>query len=381
MGLGRPGVTDMRRERGFSMVELLVGLVLAMIVATIVMQALAFYENQKRITSGGSDSAINGAIALFQVKREAKMAGFGLTSPTGLLCGLGMNIYYNGTTVMNGSTGATIVPLQITDGASSAPDQIRFARSQSTYGIAPAIVVKNMPNASSIVTTGSSAGIKNNDLFLVGAPDGGKICTLMQATNDAQPTGNGWDLQHNPSAPYNPPNPNSVFTTAPSYVVGDIVIAMGPFALTNYRILCNDNAAPSSTNSCDLVSYDVLTAGATINWANANLQHIASQIVDLQAQYGVAPAGSDTVNQWVDATGAWAAPTGAALKRIKAIRVAVVARSSKYETDPVSPSSLVLWDKGLASERTLSLSAAQQHYRYRVYYQVIPLVNMIWANS
>jgi hypothetical protein len=61
--------------------------------------------------------------------------------------------------------------------------------------------------------------------------------------------------------------------------------------------------------------------------------------------------------------------------------VAIVSRSSKYETTTVSPASLVLWDKGLPSERTLSLTAAQQHYRYRVYYQVIPLVNMIWANS
>ena len=367
----------MRRARGFSMVELMVGLVLAMIVGIIVMQALAFYENQKRVTSGGSDSAINGAIALFQVKREARMAGFGLTSPSGLLCGLGVNVYYNGTTVMNG---ATLVPLSIAEGASGAPDQIRFARSQSTYGIAPAIIVTNMPNPSSIITTGTSAGIKNNDLFLVGAPSGGKICTLMQATQDAQPTGNGWNLQHNPSSNFNPSNPGNAFTTAPSYVVGDIVIAMGPFALTNYRIVCNDNNAPSATNSCDLVSYNTLTAGATINWANANLQHIASQIVDLQAQYGVAPTGSDTVNEWVDATGAWAAPSAADLRRIKAIRVAIVARSSKYETNAVSPSSLVLWDKGLASERTLSLSAAQQHYRYRVYYQVIPLVNMIWAN-
>ncbi len=368
----------MRRARGFSMIELMVGLVLAAVVAIIVMQALAFYENQRRVTAGGSDSAINGAIALFQVKREARMAGFGLTSPTGLICPLGINVYYNGTTVLDGGN---LVPLAISEGASGAPDQIRFARSQSTYGIAPAIIVKAMPNPSSIVTTGSTAGIKGNDLFLAAASNGGKICTLMQATKDPQATGNGWDLQHNPSAPYNPPNPNSVFATAPSYAVGDIVVAMGNFALTNFRLLCNDNAAPSSTNSCDLVSYNTLTAGATINWANANLNHIASQIVDLQAQYGVAPTGSDTVSEWVDATGSWAAPSVADVRRIKAIRVAIVSRSSKYETATVSPSSLVLWDKGLASERTLSLSTAQQHYRYRVYYQVIPLVNMIWANS
>ncbi len=205
--------------------ELKVGLEQAAIVAIIVMQALAFYENQRRVTAGGSDSAINGAIALFQVKREARMAGFGLTSPSGLICPLGINVYYNGTTVLNGGN---LVPLAITEGASGAPDQIRFARSQSTYGIAPAIIVKAMPNPSSIVTTDSTAGIKNNDLFLTAASNGGKICTLMQATKDAQATGNGWDLQHNQLRRRTTRRiRNSAFTVAPSYVVGDIVVADG----------------------------------------------------------------------------------------------------------------------------------------------------------
>ena len=113
---------------------------------------------------------------------------------------------------------------------------------------------------------------------------------------------------------------------------------MGAFGLWNYRLLCNDDLAPSATNTCDLVQYDTVTAGATINWANANLNHVASQVVDLQAQYGIAPAGSDAVSQWVDATGAWAAPVSSAnLLRIKAIRVALVARSSKYETTTGQP--------------------------------------------
>ena len=364
------------------MVELMVGIVLTLIVVTIVMQALAIYENQKRATSGSSDSATNGMIALFQLKREARMAGFGLTSPTSLLCPQGVNIYYDGTTV---SDSGTLMPVLISNGGSGLPDQIRFARSQSVYGIAPATIVKPMPSPSSIITADSSTQLKTGDLFMV-VPGPNHTppsdpCTLMQLSQDPQPTGNGWNYQHNPSYLYNPSNPANVFTTAPKYVVGDTVVAMGPFALTNFRILCSDNAAPSEQNSCDLVSYDTLTAGATINWANANLAHIASQVVDLQAQYGIAPAGSDTVNQWVDATGSWAAPGAADLRRIKAIRVAVIARSPKYEKTLVSPATLVLWDSGLSTQKSLALTAAQQHYRYRVYYQVMPMINMIWANS
>ena len=96
-----------RHARGFSLIELMVGVVLAIVVLIIITQTLAAFESQRRATTGGSDSAVNGSIALFQVERDARMAAFGFTSPTGMLCPLGINIYYNGTTVLErGSAGA-----------------------------------------------------------------------------------------------------------------------------------------------------------------------------------------------------------------------------------------------------------------------------------
>ncbi|MEW6562752.1 MAG: PilW family protein [Pseudomonadota bacterium] len=60
---------------------------------------------------------------------------------------------------------------------------------------------------------------------------------------------------------------------------------------------------------------------------------MAANIVNVQAQYGIsATASSNVVTQWVDATGGtWAAPTVNNRNRIKAVRVAVVARSDKPE--------------------------------------------------
>ena len=78
---------------------------------------------------------------------------------------------------------------------------------------------------------------------------------------------------------------------------------------------------------------------------------------------------------------AWAAPISSAnMLRIKAMRVALVARASKYETTMVSDASLVLWDKDLTSQKTRTLNDAQRHYRYKVFYLVIPAINMVWAN-
>lgn len=103
-----------------------------------------------------------------------------------------------------------------------------------------------------------------------------------------------------------------------------------------------------------------------------------AQVVDFQVQYGVAPAGSQTVDSWVDATGGWAAPSAADQRRIKAVRMAIVTRGN-LEREMVSPDTLVLWDPGGAGERTIALSDDQRYYRYRVLTVIVPIINMVWA--
>ena len=125
-----------------------------------------------------------------------------------------------------------------------------------------------------------------------------------------------------------------------------------------------------------------------------------ADIVNIQAQYGIsAIAGSNLVTQWVDATGSWAAPSVADRNRIKAVRVAVVARSGLYEKTVVTnacsslttayPTGLCAWDATSASPATaspapkidLSNDPNWQHYRYRVFETIVPLRNMIWAKD
>jgi type IV pilus assembly protein PilW len=93
----------------------------------------------------------------------------------------------------------------------------------------------------------------------------------------------------------------------------------------------------------------------------------------------VAPSGSQTVNSWVDATGGWAAPVEADQRRIKALRIAVVARGAR-DVQTVSPASLTLWDDGNGNSKTRSLSTEERHYRYQVLTVIIPIINTIWAS-
>ena len=69
-----------RTQRGFSLIEIMVGLAIGLVAVIIMMQAFAFSDSSKRITSGGDDAQINGGIALSGLERDIRMAGFGLNA-------------------------------------------------------------------------------------------------------------------------------------------------------------------------------------------------------------------------------------------------------------------------------------------------------------
>jgi type IV pilus assembly protein PilW len=123
---------------------------------------------------------------------------------------------------------------------------------------------------------------------------------------------------------------------------------------------------------------------------------VASDIVNIQAQYGISNVGtSDTITSWVDAAGGtWAAPSVANRNRIKAIRIAIVARNGQLEKVNVtnacssliaaSPTGLCAWAGTVADSAPaidVSNDANWQRYRYRVFTAIIPLRSMIWSGG
>jgi type IV pilus assembly protein PilW len=203
---------------------------------------------------------------------------------------------------------------------------------------------------------------------------GGKICTLMQMSKNPQKTGNGWDLQHNSGQyPYNPSNPNNVFAVAPTYEIGDAVVNMGNFVHGRFQVLCDRLTEVNPT---------MIAAPYTC----ANATPLVDEIVDLQAQYGIAAAGSTQISEWCNATassvcGNWSSPSAADVSRIRALRIAVVARSVQYEKEQVSPASLTLWEAGDAGDPppVRALTDDERHYRYKVFTTIVPIRNVIWG--
>ena len=75
-----------RASRGFTLVEVMVGVMIGLIATVVIFQVFAVSESQKRTTTGGSDAQQNGGFSLFQVERDIRMAGYGLNHMALLGC-------------------------------------------------------------------------------------------------------------------------------------------------------------------------------------------------------------------------------------------------------------------------------------------------------
>lgn len=370
-------------NKGFSLIEIMVGLVIGMISMLVIMQVFTISEGQKRTTTGGADAQTNGSIALHMIERDAKMAGWGLDSSMYANCNT-THTYCDGSASCGGGVGAlagfSFASVQVTDGAAN-PDTITaqfFSNPNLDTFRYPATTTLRgtMPQSSSELNVNSVSGCEDGGLVLVAQAGN---CTLMQITQIQE---QALKIQHNPGAsgPFNPPANYQNANNWPAYTEGATLSCFSP---------PTNNALFQRIYSIDTTTRQLRRSDNTPEPPAPIITNevVAPEIIDLQAQYGVAPAGTQSVNEWVDATGAtWANPTLANWKRIKAIRIALVARSTQYEKPEANQScatttsAMVANWSSWATFNTANYPSDWQCYRYKVFETVVPLRNVIWGN-
>jgi type IV pilus assembly protein PilW len=351
------------RQAGFTLIELMVGMAIGLLATIIIMQVMSLFEAQRRTTTGSADAQTNGGIALYSIAREVQMAGYGLLPiiDSALEC----------TAITYGATGITggLNPITITDGVavtgvSSASDSITIRYGNSLMGGAIGQISAMVGNAATLV---SNLGCQVGDTTLVHT---GSTCAMSSAT--------------------------AVSAVGAAPISVTLENATGAIAKANLACLGSWNQITYAVNPAtgDLNRTSVVTTGGV---TTTTTTPSVVGVVNLQAQYGIsASANSNQVTQWVDASGGtWAAPTVANRNRIKAIRVAVVARNAKIEPDVVTTAcssttvapttGLCAWAGTTGSPApTVDLSPGDANwarYRYRVFETIIPLRNVIWAKD
>ena len=343
------------KQKGLSLVELMVALVIGMLTTLVIMQVFSAFEGQKRATIGSADAQTNGSIALHSIVRDLQMAGFGLL-PTNnanpYLCDPMPTVDHDN----NAATAAVpLVPVTIADGgnAAGASDTLSLSFGNSLFGGSPNIVSASTGGR---VTISSNLGCLVNDIALL---INGNVCATTRVTDLGNPVDN---------------TSVGLASLAAVSVGNSFLSCLGAWTNTVYRV-----------NNGNL---------------EANGTPIVTGIVALRAQYGISVTANDNqINAWVSAAAApWnVVPLAIADRnRIKAVRIAVVARTDLYERDVVSsacssttinnpaPTGVCAWAGSAASPAPtidLSNTADWDHYRYRVFETIIPLRNVIWARS
>jgi type IV pilus assembly protein PilW len=404
-------------QKGFSMIELMVGLVIGLIATLIIMQTFSNFEGNKRTTTGIADAQTNGSIGLYMIQRELQFAGYGVPVSSGTLPEIKklpeqmqfqdyvgktqaeINAIYaakaalysaklttdaavvaqgknfsamkcNPAPILNldadNDPGTADVPVDIitpaiiTDGAAG-NDIITIQYGTTSRGALPTVI--NTVAGTNVVGVANNLGCRAGDVVLTlgDSNKGDTACVGSKVTSVevADGAGNKW-LDNVGNS-----NQMLVISNAGMYSPG----------LTR-KIACLGQVRQSIFQ---VVNNELLK----------NTRPIVTEIVALQAQYGVsATANSEIVNQWVDATGGtWGASPLAigARNRIKAVRVALVARNNLLEKTAVSQA-CTGGAAGLANvciwgNQNVNLPDANwANYRYRTYEIVIPLRNVLAAS-
>ena len=365
--------------RGMSLIETMVGMVIGILVTLIVTQVWSNFEGQKQRTVSSSSAQTSGLLALTELELDIRNAGAGLTNSAAFDCTNTLSYYETGGTTISPipayAGGLSMLPVQITDGGAGS-DILTVKRSGDLLGALPATIMQPMPSSSAELNISSTAGFADGDVVLSVDSTTGN-CTVMLVT---QVQGAALKLQHNPggTTTYNPSNSFQNANGWPGYSTGAKILKVGQLISHAYTV--------NGSNQLALTDLSVPGVSTT--------SVLATDIVKIKAQYGIADAGTQNVNDWVNANTAtgWDTLNSAKAKRIKAIRLVIVARSAKKETADVTAactnvsgginSGPCAWSDTAADPAPLidlSSNSDWKKYRYRVYQTIIPIRNVIWA--
>ncbi len=369
-------------DRGFSLVELMVGMTIGLLTVLVVLKTMEFSEGHRRASSSGSDSTVNSALALYTIERDGKNAGYGMTV-TRASIGCEIKAKFGSDPIKS----FNLAPVRITDGANGAPDSLQFLASSKNGITLPTRIAVDHPQTAANFFVESDVGINDMDL-MVAVPrvlTGSNWCSVFQVTNDTTTGGGGGGGQgqnkviHNSGqSNWNQPGGSNIFPPG-GYLEGDYLINLGNFIDHTYSIQNN---------------YLRLTEFFMGN-NTTQVKDLYPNIVQLQAVYGKDTDGDNIVDTW-NAT----QPTDSAgWQQIRAVRVAIVARSqdplpglvtldgaqAASTCDSATPHpAAVCWfpnPTGNGVKIDVNINGANpdwQRYRYRVTETTIPFRNVIW---
>jgi len=379
-------------QRGFGLIEIMVGVVIGLIAVLVIYQVYAVAEGFKRNTTAAGEAQQNGLFSAFVLGMEIGNGGAGIATAAQDLASCPDP---GGAMPQRFAQSFRPIPVLITDGGASATSDSFVVN----YSMATTL-------ANSALFTGNAAP---GATFPVQSPGGFHIDDLVVGIS--APTAPGSPCASSRVTAVSVPDANGIvtITQTPLFPAGGIAFS-GSSVLLNMGPCNRAQKIRYSVNNGVLYSTPLLdTSGANCgNLANPLVGNpLASNILVMKVEYGI---DSDLdpkrlLDTWVQASAApWDPATllpapVTTINQIKAVRIGIIVQSDQFDKnlagftggDYVNGDyNWVLFDCSAANKAncpgrlTGSVPATVSpagNWRFRKYETVIPLRNEIWNKS
>lgn len=408
-------------QGGMTLIELMVALVIGLIVSLAVFASLNGFEGRKRTVTSTNDIDQSGNFAVYSLDKWIRSAGSGFTEGDGALYGCKLAAARNGAQILprtgalpqpfhGVSTGTEnlfkLIPLVIVPGGTTpsvsgqASDVIIVMA--GTSGLGEVATQFTAVPTDTALALNSTKGFGGGDQILIGdvssGPTAAGIPCMIEEVAAGFVGGASSVLplaaNRSNSSYYYAPTINSNNLTSYTDLPRDHAYNLGNVAKGNPPVFMVVGVGENNT----LMAYDLLQNQNPVRDGAQVPLTVADGVFEMHALYGVDTSDDEKVDTWIPATGEYApaklteGSAGAltAIKRIKAVRIALIMRTSLPEKDKVSNNGVsaclqapdkVSYFCGSSNATSRTLSEEEQHYRYRVIDTTIPLRNAIMVST
>lgn len=368
------------RIAGFSLVEIMVGMVIGLLGIIIMMNLFSNFEAQKRTTSGGSDVQNEAAISLFSIQRDIMQAGYDINSQNLLGCSVSVPLppAPNPTFPTVAFTLPAIAPVTINPASSVVP-------------------VGDLNTDTLLVVYGNGNGQPEGDI-ISSLGVGGAVATTFNVKYQPPSAQLGDQVIFEPVTRPTPcnlsvdsvvgvnstsVNLNSGMASASIPIVPSNIGTL--FHLGNLmngnKLIVNGYAIRNgSLTVCNFMENDCSNPAAAV--INTAWLPIANGIVSLKAEYGRddttinPPPMTGIVNVYDQNTPSPASVSYACdWMRISTVRIALVGRNGQPDKSIVT-SAAPTWADSAGNPINLTGTANWQNYRYKVFETTVPIRNI-----
>lgn len=392
-----------RAQRGFGLVEIMIGLLIGLIAVLVIYQVYTVSEGFKRNTTAAGEAQQTGLFSAFVLGMELGNAGAGMAVAS---LDLASCPDPGGAMPMRFAKSWRPLPVVIADsGDPSKPDTfvVNYSMATTLPTTAPFTAAAL---AGSQFQVQSPTGFHDNDLvvgvYLPGSqpppspPAPNPSCATSKITNVALTNDTQGDVTIT-QTPIDPPGgidltgASTLLDLGPCDRVQKIMYSLKGSAWDN-KPVCNVGT-PCVLYSTPLLDTQGANCGKPANPFVGN--PLAANIVNMKIQYGIDTDKdkAQTLDTWVPATGAWSYDTlmqdttlVPTISQIKAVRIGIIVQSEQFDKS-LGDYNWVMFDCGAANKancpgRLTGTIAAQTNpagnWRFRKYETVIPLRNAIW---